>query len=71
MTHFHLDVFVPKAVPSGSQLKVTIKDFGPNGVDGVDDKTQSFTISTSELKSDGWSSFDVSFDYHHGQNLVN
>ena len=60
MTHFHLDVFVPKAVPSGSQLKVTIKDFGPNGVDGVDDKTQSFTISTSELKANEWSSFDVS-----------
>lgn len=59
MTHFHLDVFVPGDVPAGAKLVVTIKDFGPNGKDGIDDITQQFTIQNSELFSNSWNSIDI------------
>ncbi len=60
MTHMHLDVFVPGAVPAGAKLKITIKDFGPDGVDSAsDDKTQAYTVDTADLTADGWSSIDI------------
>ena len=60
MTHFHFDVFIPGTLDSGAQLKVTIKDFGPDGVDGGgDDTTQEFTLTSADLVGDAWSSIDV------------
>lgn len=60
MTHLHLDILVPAEVPAGAKLKITIKDFGPDGVDSAsDDKTQDFIINSSDLTSKGWSSFDI------------
>ena len=60
MTHFHFDVFIPGTLPSGANLKVTIKDFGANGADGGgDDTTQSYTVPTAGLAADAWSSIDI------------
>jgi hypothetical protein len=60
MTHLHLDVLVPGEVPAGAKLKITIKDFGPDGKDSAsDDKTQDFTINSADLTAKGWSSFDI------------
>ena len=60
MTYLHFDVFVPGEVPTGSKMKITIKDFGLDGKDGGnDDKLQRIYVKTSELTSNGWSSFDI------------
>ena len=60
MTHLHLDVYVPGTLDPGAQLKVTIKDFGADGVDSAaDDTTQSYTINASDLAADAWSSIDI------------
>lgn len=60
MTHFHFDVFIPGTLDPGAQLRVTIKDFGPNGADGGgDDTTQEFTLTSADLTGDAWSSIDV------------
>lgn len=60
MTHFHVDVYVPETLASGAQLKITIKDFGANNVDGGgDDTTQEFIVNASELAANAWSSIDT------------
>ena len=62
MTHFHIDVFIPNEVKASDELKITIKDYGPNGSDNGgrgDDKTQQVFINSSELTSGGWTSVNV------------
>ncbi len=60
MTHFHLDVYVPGEVPAGAKLKITIKDFGPDGKDSAsDDITQVFTVAQADLTANGWSSINI------------
>ncbi len=60
MTHLHLDVYVPGEFPAGAKLKITIKDFGPDGIDTAsDDITQEYTIDTADLAANAWSSVDI------------
>lgn len=60
MTHLHMDVLIPSALPSNARLIVTIKDFGANNADGGgDDKTQKVTLTTAQLKSNEWASIDI------------
>ena len=59
MTHLHLDVYVPGTLDPGAQLKITIKDFGPDGVDSPGDITQAITINASSMAAEAWSSIDI------------
>ena len=60
MTKAHFDIFVPGDV-SGAQLLITLKDFGPNGVDGGDDDaTIQYTVSS--FVQDEWNSIDIPID---------
>lgn len=60
MSHIHFDVFVPDGTVN-PQLKITLKDFGPNGADGGnDDFTQSTTFTGSQLIPGQWNSLDIS-----------
>lgn len=60
MTHLHMDVLIPGTLPSNAKLIITIKDFGANSADGGgDDKTQRFTLNSSQLKGDAWASIDI------------
>lgn len=65
MTHLHIDVFVPETLNPGAQLKITIKDFGGNNIDGKgdkpvnDDTTQAYVITTANLAADAWSSIEI------------
>ncbi len=61
MTDVHLDIFIPGALDPGAQLKITIRDFGPDGVDGGGDDTNLVTTLTSaNLAANAWSSIDIS-----------
>ena len=62
MTHFHLDVFMPNDVQPNDELKITIKDYGPNKADNGgrgDDTTQVVLVNSSQLTSNGWTSVSV------------
>lgn len=66
MTHLHLDIFIPGtgALPSGTNFKINVVDFGADGVyGGGNDKSQTLTYtSPSPLVSKGsWISFDIPF----------
>ncbi|WP_206075149.1 glycosyl hydrolase family 16 [Mangrovimonas spongiae] len=59
MTHVHFDIFVP-VLDAGAQLKITLRDFGADGVDGgTDDTNQEFTLNSSNLVDGGWASIDM------------
>ncbi len=58
MTHFHLDVWMPR----GTVFRVKLVDFGPNGVYGGDDSEHELTInasSTPALVTGSWLSLDL------------
>ena len=60
MTHLHMDILIPGALPSNAKFIVTIKDFGANGADGGgDDKTQRVTLLPSQLNGDTWTTIDI------------
>lgn len=60
MTHLHMDILIPGALPSNAKFIVTIKDFGANGADGGgDDKTQKVTLLSSQLRGDAWTTIDI------------
>lgn len=58
MTNFHLDVFVPKGI-TGGQMKITLRDFGANGVDGGGDDTNLIQPFTN-LTAGAWNSLNMS-----------
>ena len=62
MTHFHFDIYVPGELPAGARIKVTIKDFGPNGEDNQgrgDDTIQVFALSSGDFTANAWKSFNI------------
>ena len=62
MTHYHVDVFIPNDVQPNDELKITIKDYGPNKADNGgrgDDITQVVLVNSSQLTSNGWTSVSV------------
>lgn len=62
MSNLHLDIFVPVGTDAQS-LKITIKDFGADGVEGGNDDT-SFqkVLSSSELVAGKWNNINLSID---------
>ena len=72
MTHFHLDVFIPNDVQPNDELKITIKDYGPNKADNGgrgDDMTQVVLINSSQLTSNGWASVSVPLTFTTGTGI--
>lgn len=70
MSFAHFDVFIPGVLDPGAQLKITIRDFGNDGVDGGgDDSNFSSTINSSSLVEGGWSSFDIPLSLANKNNL--
>ena len=62
MTNLHLNIFIPEALPSGSDLRVNLVDFGADqSFGGGDDSSVSSTISASSipaLVSGAWITVD-------------
>lgn len=60
MTHAHFDIFIPGTIAPGAQMKITIRDFGADGVDGGGDDTNlETTLTTTTLVGDAWNSIDI------------
>ena len=69
MSHIHFDVYVP-TVTTEARLKITLRDFGPNGVDdgGKDDDTD--FPKTFDLTFGKWNSLDISIQDMARRNKV-
>lgn len=60
MTHIHFDVFVPGVVNPAVNLKIILRDFGPNGVDGGgDDTDMEMNFTNNELVQGTWNQLDI------------
>ena len=62
MTHFHVDLYFPNPIQAGSNFKINIVDFGPDGAyGGNDDSNHVTTIPNSSLSSGNWIGIDIPF----------
>jgi hypothetical protein len=58
-----MDVFVPGTLTPGVKFKVTLRDFGANGVDGGGDDTDKVvTFTNSDLAADQWKTLKIPID---------
>lgn len=60
MTHFHIDVQVSDAIPSGGFLTIKLQDIGPDNTFGTtDDSVGEIKYTSSILVTGSWVSIDV------------
>lgn len=60
MSTFHIDLFLPDAIASGTNLQIRLLDFGADGVyGGTDDKTGTYNVSGSTLTAQSWNSLNI------------
>ncbi len=60
MSHLHLDVYMPNAIPAGANFKVQLVDFGADGVAGGTDNTSStVTFVSPTLISKSWIGLNI------------
>jgi hypothetical protein len=62
MSHLHVDLYFPNAVPAGSTFKFEVNDWGADAAfGGGNDTTGSRTYTTPTLVSQNWVSLDIPF----------
>lgn len=54
MTHLHVDIYIPNALPATAQFKIEVVDFGTGG-------TGAFTRAIPAAQSQQWISLDIPF----------
>ncbi len=60
MSHLHVDLYMPNAIPSGANFKVQLVDFGADGVaGGGDDKGSTVTYTSPTLVTKNWISLNI------------
>jgi hypothetical protein len=60
MSHLHIDLYMPNAIPSGANFKVQLVDFGADGVaGGTDNKSSTVTYTSPTLVSKNWISLNI------------
>lgn len=60
MSHLHLDLYMPNAIPAGANFKVQLVDFGADGVAGGTDNTSStVTFVSPTLVSKSWIGLNI------------
>lgn len=60
MSHLHVDLYFPNAVPAGSTFKFEVNDWGADGAyGGGNDVTGTRTYTTPTLVSQNWISLDI------------
>lgn len=58
MTHLHFDMYIPDNVPSGSNIRINLVDFGANKTFAGGDDTSISRVLRSELVQGSWISID-------------
>jgi hypothetical protein len=62
MSHLHVDLYFPNAVPAGATFKFEVNDWGADAAfGGGNDTTGSRTYATPTLVSQNWVSLDIPF----------
>ncbi len=59
MTHLHVDIYIPNALPATAQFKIEVVDFGTGG-------TGAFTRAIPAAQSQQWISLDIPFSSFAG-----
>jgi hypothetical protein len=60
MSHLHVDLYIPNALPAGANFKVTLNDFGADGAfGGGNDTGATVTFTAPTLISQGWVSLNI------------
>jgi hypothetical protein len=60
MSHLHVDLYIPNALPAGANFKVTLNDFGADGAfGGGNDTGATVTFTAPTLVSQGWISLNI------------
>ncbi|SCY28509.1 glycosyl hydrolase family 16 [Flavobacterium caeni] len=60
MSHLHLDLYFPNALPAGSNFRVRLVDFGPDGAfGGGNDVGFTLTFAAPTLVSQNWVSLNI------------
>ena len=60
MSHLHLDLFIPNAIPAGANFRVRLVDFGADGTfGGGNDVGFTLTYTAPTLVSQNWISLDI------------
>ncbi|RZJ27654.1 MAG: glycosyl hydrolase family 16, partial [Flavobacterium sp.] len=60
MSHLHVDLYIPNALPAGANFKVTLNDFGADGAfGGGNDSGSTVTFTAPTLISQGWVSLNI------------
>ena len=67
MSHLHLDLYMPNAIPAGANFKVQLVDFGADGVaGGTDDKSSVVTYVSPTLVSKSWIGLNIPLSSYSG-----
>ena len=72
MTHFHLNLYIPDAIPSDFDFLISIEDWGPNQVDNGtpnDDTRQQIFVKASQVVSDTWITVEASLELVNKNNI--
>jgi len=70
MTNMHFDIFIPGAIDPGAQLRITLRDFGNDQVDGGGDDTDLVTtFTTSTLAGNTWNSINIPLSLANKNNM--
>jgi hypothetical protein len=60
MSHLHVDLYMPNAIPAGASFKVQLVDFGADGVaGGSDDKSSVVTFVNPTLVTKSWIGLNI------------
>jgi hypothetical protein len=60
MSHLHIDLYFPNAIPSGGNFKIEVNDWGAdNAFGGGNDDNGTRTYTTPTLVSQNWVSLDI------------
>ncbi|NDP28101.1 MAG: glycosyl hydrolase family 16 [Flavobacterium sp.] len=67
MSHLHVDLYMPNAIPAGASFKVQLVDFGADGVaGGSDDKSSVVTFVSPTLVTKSWIGLNIPLSNYTG-----
>lgn len=62
MSHLHVDLYIPNAIPAGANFSIRVVDFGADGVfGGGNDTGHTVTFTAPTLVSQNWISLNIPF----------